>query len=110
MQHNFILDCWSAKCLPQQWRNANIILVYKLNGDGAECGNTRGISLLTVADKVLAKIMLTRLHEHFEDPVLPESQFGFGVDVAQMTLYLLPGNCMKNIVNSIKTYTWPYLI
>ena len=24
--HNFILDCWSTKCLKQQWKNANIIL------------------------------------------------------------------------------------
>ena len=27
--HNFMHDCWSAKCLQQQWKNANIILVYK---------------------------------------------------------------------------------
>ena len=47
--HNFILDCWSAKCLPQQWKNANIILVHKQTGDQAECGNRRGISLLSVA-------------------------------------------------------------
>ena len=26
---NFIIDCWSAKCLPQQWKHANIILEYK---------------------------------------------------------------------------------
>ena len=45
--------------------------------DRAECGNSRGISLLSVAGKVLAKIMLTRLLEHVVDPVLPESQFGF---------------------------------
>ena len=75
--HNFILDCWSAKCLPQQWKNANIILVHKQKGDRAECGNSRGISLLSVAGKVLAKIMLTRLLEHIVDLVLPESQCGF---------------------------------
>ena len=71
--HNFILDCWSAKCLPQQWKNANIILVHKKYGDRAECS----ISLLSVAGKVLAKIMLTRLLEHVVDLVLPESQCGF---------------------------------
>ena len=71
--HNFILDCWSAKCLPQQWKNANIILVYKKKGDRAECG----ISLLSVAGKVLAKVILSRLLEHVVDLVLPESQCGF---------------------------------
>ena len=75
--HNFILDCWSAKCLPQQWKNSSIILVYKQKGDRAECGNSRGISLLSVAGKVLAKIMLTRLLEHVVDLVLPESQCGY---------------------------------
>ncbi|KAK0135214.1 Craniofacial development protein 2 [Merluccius polli] len=24
--HYFILDCWSARCLPQQWKDANIVL------------------------------------------------------------------------------------
>ena len=42
-----------------------------------ECGNSRGISLLSVAEKVLAKIMLTRLLEHVVDIALPESQCGF---------------------------------
>ena len=67
--HNFIHDCWPAKCLPQQWKNANIILVYKQKGDRAECGNSRGISLLSVAGNVLAKIMLTCLLEHVVDLV-----------------------------------------
>ena len=43
--HNFIIDCWSAKCLPQQWKNANIILAYRQKGDRAECGNSRRIFL-----------------------------------------------------------------
>ena len=64
-------------CFQQQWKNAIIIPVYKQNGDRAECGNSRGISLLSVACKVLAKIMLTRLLEHVVDLVLPESQCGF---------------------------------
>ena len=75
--HNFILDCWSTKCFTQQWKNASIIFVHKQKGDQAECGNSRGISLLSVAGKVLAKIMFTRLLEHVADPVLPESQCGF---------------------------------
>ena len=75
--HHFILDCWSTRCLPQQWKNANIILVHKQNGDRTECGNSRGISLLSVAGKVLTKIMLTRLLEHVVDLVLPESQCRF---------------------------------
>ena len=58
-------------------KNANIILVHKQMVDLAECGNSRGISFLTVAGKVLAKVMLSRLLEHVDDLVLPESQCGF---------------------------------
>ena len=43
----------------------------------AKCGISRGNSLLSVAGKVLAKIMLTRLLEHVVDLVLPESQCGY---------------------------------
>ena len=57
--------------------NANIILVYKQKSDRAVCGNTHDISLLSVAGKVLAKIMLTRPLENIVDLVLPESQCGF---------------------------------
>ena len=62
---------------PTAIKNANIILVYKQKGDRAECGNSRGISILSVPGKVLAKIMPTRLLEHVVDLVLPESQCGF---------------------------------
>ena len=75
--HNFIIDCWSATCLPQQLKNAIIDLVYKKMGDRAECGNSCGISRLPVTGNVLSKTMLTRLHEHVLDLVLPESQCGF---------------------------------
>ena len=64
-------------CLPQQWKNANIFLVHKQSGDRTACGNSRGNSLLSVASKVLAKFMLTRLLEHVVDIVLPESQCEF---------------------------------
>ena len=85
--HNFILDCWSTKCLPKQWKNANIILVYKQKGERAECGNSHGISLLSVAGKVQAKIVLTRLLEHVVDLVLSESQCGFRC--GRSTIYMI---------------------
>ena len=62
---------------PTAIENDNVILVYKQKGDQAECGNSRGIFLLSVAGKVLAKIMLIRLLEHVVDLVLDESQCGF---------------------------------
>ena len=107
--HNFILDCWSAKCLQQQWKNAKIILGYKQKGDRAECGNSRGISLLSAAGKVLAKIMFTRLLEHVVDLVLPESQCGYRRGRSTIDISVAR-QLQKNVANNIKTYTWPSLI
>ena len=42
------------------------------------CDNHRGISLLSIAGKVLARVLLNRLNEHLEQSgLLPESQCGF---------------------------------
>ena len=39
--------------------------------------NHQGIYLLSIADKILAGILLNRLIQHFEQGLLPESQCGF---------------------------------
>ena len=48
--------------------------MHRQKGDRAECGISRGISLVSVAGKVLAKTMLNRLLEHVVDLVLPDFQ------------------------------------
>ena len=57
--------------------DANIVSIYKKKGDCANCDNSRGISVLSAAGKVLARIMLVRLLDHVTEEVLPESQCGF---------------------------------
>ena len=75
--HAFVLSCWSAGRVPQQWRDANIVTIYKRKGARQDCGNYRGISLLATAGKILAKIMLGRLSASVIGILLPESQSGF---------------------------------
>ena len=65
--HNLSLTTGPPNVSPQQWKNANIILVYMQKGDGAECCNSHGFSFSCVVGKVLAKIMLTRLLKHVVD-------------------------------------------
>ena len=60
-----------------QWKDAKLVAIYKNKGDRTECGNSRGISLLSVAGKILARVMLARLLTLVADLVLPESQCGF---------------------------------
>ena len=54
-----------------------IITIYKNKGDKSECGNSRGISLLSVAGKIMAKILLKRLIKHISEDLMPETQCGF---------------------------------
>ena len=75
--HGYITKVWAEENVPQQWRDANVVTIYKNKGDKAVCGNSRGISLLAAAGKVLAKVMLQRLINNITESILPESQCGF---------------------------------
>ena len=73
---NLFSDCWQNECLPQDFKDVLIVTIYKKKGDRSDCGNHRGISLLSIAGKIMAKILLNHLKTISED-VLPESQCGF---------------------------------
>ncbi|XP_061884956.1 uncharacterized protein LOC133635724 [Entelurus aequoreus] len=74
---HYIADIWKRGAVPQQWRDANVVTIYKGKGEKSVCGNSRGISLLSAAGKVLAKVMLSRLIQSITEHLLPESQCGF---------------------------------
>ena len=42
-------------------KDAEIVNIFKRQGEKIECGNNLGISLLSIAEKILARIMLNRL-------------------------------------------------
>ena len=68
---------WDQGQLPQDFRDATIVHIYKRKGNRQSCDNHRGISLLSIAGKILARVLLNRLLEHLEQDLLPESQCGF---------------------------------
>nr|VZI27966.1 unnamed protein product [Spirometra erinaceieuropaei] len=51
--------------------------VYKHGGNRQVCDNHHGISLLNIAGKIFARILLNRLNNHLEQGLLPDSQCGF---------------------------------
>ena len=55
---------------------ALIVALYKNKGSKADCGNYRGISLLSIAGKIFACIILNRLIA-ISEANLPEAQCGF---------------------------------
>ncbi len=75
--YQYITQAWTDENIPQQWRDANIAVIYKNKGDKAICSKSRGISLLSVGGKFLAKVMLQRLINNITESMLPESQCGF---------------------------------
>ena len=63
--------------IPHEWREAIIVPIYK-KGSRAECGNYRGISLLSVVGKIYARVVCDRLRL-LTDAVLMGEQGGFRV-------------------------------
>ena len=74
--HELLCECWTKGEVPQDMRDANIVTIYKNKGDKSDCNNYRGISLLSIAGKVFAKVALKRLQQ-LGETVYPESQCGF---------------------------------
>ena len=71
---------WREEAIPQEFKDASIIHLIKWKGNPQLCDNHHGISLLSIAGKVIARVLLTcnRLNEHLEQPgLLPESQCRF---------------------------------
>ena len=53
---------WRHEAIPQDFKDASIIHLYKRKGNPQVCDNHRGISLLSIAGKILAKILLSCLN------------------------------------------------
>ena len=70
-------NIWNSRAVPQEFKDATIVHIYKRKGDKSICDNHRGISLLCIAGKILTRILLNRLSIDLADNVLPESQCGF---------------------------------
>ncbi|BHF58466.1 hypothetical protein SprV_0100141800 [Sparganum proliferum] len=70
-------EMWRQGEVPQDFKDATIVHLYKQKGNRQICDNHRGISLLNIAGKIFARILHNRLNNHLEQGLLPESQCGF---------------------------------
>nr|VZI01406.1 unnamed protein product [Spirometra erinaceieuropaei] len=70
-------EMWRQGEVPQDFKDATIVHLYKRKGNLQVCYNHRGISLLNIAGKIFARILLNRLNNHLEQGLMPESQYGF---------------------------------
>ena len=65
--------------MPDDFRDALIVSLYKKKGSKSDCGSYRGISLLSVAGKIFARVILNRLITVSEQ-TLQEAQCAFRPD------------------------------
>ena len=72
---DLVHDVWKLGSVPGDWRDAILIPIPK-KGDLSNCDNWRGISLLDIVGKAVARVLQDRLQKIAEDE-LPESQCGF---------------------------------
>ena len=94
--HEIIATTWSTKQIPDDWKTAVILPLYK-KGDKRECGNYRGISLLCAACKVYEKVLEKRLRRVTEHQ-LNDSQSGFR-----------PGYSVQDHIFTLRNLTDKYL-
>ena len=55
---------WERVEVPKDLKDANIVHLYKNKDEKATCDNHRGISLLSIAGKLLARILLSRITKY----------------------------------------------
>jgi hypothetical protein len=66
---------WEKEMMPNDWQEAIVVPIHK-KGEKEECGNFRGISLLSIPYKVVSKIVLNRIEKYTSEIIL-EHQAGF---------------------------------
>ena len=106
--HQLFQLIWQQETVPQDFRDASIVHLYKRKGNRQACDNHRGISLLSIAGKILARVLLNRLITHLEQGLLPESQCGFRKERGTVDMIFaarqLQEKCQEQNTNLYSTY------
>ena len=71
--HNVLQNIWEEEKMPDDFRDAMTVSLFKNKGSRAECGNYRRASSLSIAGKIFAPVTLNRLVTVAEQN-LPEAQ------------------------------------
>jgi Reverse transcriptase (RNA-dependent DNA polymerase) len=64
--HKLIVECWRQRNIPQCWKEAMSVLIYK-KGDTADVANFRPITLQPIFYKVLSAVYRNRLYGFLSD-------------------------------------------
>ena len=75
--HELLVCCWEQSKIPRDFRDAVIVTLKKNKGEKSDCSNFQGITLLSIAGKILARVLLNRLIPAIAENHLLETQCGF---------------------------------
>ena len=70
-------NCWEKRALPQDLSDTVFVSRYKNKDEKSDCSNCRGMTLLSIAGKFFAHVLLNRLIPTIAQKNTPESQCGF---------------------------------
>ena len=94
------MTAWDVGYVPQAWKGASIVTIYK-KGDRTNCGNCRGISLLSIAGKIIARILFDRRPE-----VIPETQCGFRDNRSNVDVIFCLPQLQESALSRTDQCTW----
>ena len=81
--HELVCLCWDEGAVPQDTRDANIVILYKNKGDRSDCNKYRGMSILSITGKLFALVVLERLQKLAES--IPSRSAALGQRGPQLT-------------------------
>ena len=84
--YELLVCCWERGKLPRNLCDAVIFTLYKNKGKKSDCFNYRGITLLSIAGKIFARVLLNRLVPMIAEDHLPETQCGFRANRATIDM------------------------
>ena len=70
--YKLVLQIWETS---KDWKDPIIVSVFE-KGSRKDCGNYRGIPLLSIAENILVRTFLNRLNEHIVPNILCETRCG----------------------------------
>lgn len=68
--------CWNSGKVPEDWRKAVVVPLYKGKGSRQDAKNYRGISLLSIVSKLYAKVLIERVMQKTDQSIW-DVQAGF---------------------------------
>nr|VZI50724.1 unnamed protein product [Spirometra erinaceieuropaei] len=104
-------EMWRQGEVPQDFKDATIVHLYKRKGNRQLCDTHRGISLPNIVREIFARIRLNRLNHHLEEGLLSESKCGFrrhrGTTDMIFAVRTLQENCQEMRTHLYSTFLNP---